>query len=297
MIIMKFGGASLSKSDGINKVCHIIKEYSAKEKIVVVVSAMKGVTDDLYRVTDFLKQKKFKSALEKVGDIKKEHFNSLSVIKSKSIAVKVESELINIVSRLENFVRNTAKKDITPARIDYIVSFGERLSCPIVAGALESHGMMAHPIDASFVLATNHSFGNAIPLYKKSQDHINQILFPLVNNGIIPVITGFIGFAPDGCTTTLGRGGSDLTAAYLANLIKAKALYLWKDVDGFYTDDPLKDRQARLITKLSYYQAEKMAKGGAKIIFYKAIRPVARKDIPIYIKSFINPKAAGTVVN
>ena len=297
MIIMKFGGASLSKSDGINKVCQIIKEYAAKEKIVVVVSAMKGVTDDLYCVADFLKQKKFRSAMEKVGDIKKEHFNSLSVIKSKSKAVKVESELISIVSRLENFVRNAAKKEITQARIDYIVSFGERLSCPIVAGALESHGMMAHPIDASFVLATNHSFGNAIPLYKKSQDHINQILFPLVKNGIIPVITGFIGFAADGCTTTLGRGGSDLTAAYLANLIKAKALYLWKDVDGFYTDDPLKDRQAPLFTKLSYYQAEKMAKDGAKIIFYKASRPVARKKIAIYIKSFINPKAAGTVIN
>src|SRR3989338_3735428 len=297
MIVMKFGGASLSNSQGIIKACRIIKNYSGKNKVILVVSAMKGITDKLYQVVELLKRKQLKKALAIYKEIKSSHFQALSVIKSSAERVKLESELINITSRLENFVKNVVHKEITPARCDFIVSFGERLSCPIIATALESTGLLAYPIDASLIIATNHAFGNAVPLYKKSQSHITKIIFPLINNGVIPVITGFIGFAKDGCTTTLGRGGSDLTASYLANLLNAKALYLWKDVDGFYTNDPHKDKNAKLMQHLSYKQAEKMAKDGAKIIYYKAIRPVEKKRIPIYVKSFINPSLQGTTVS
>lgn len=296
MIVMKFGGASLSNSEGIIKACRIIKNYLAKERIALVVSAMKGVTDQLYDVAHFLKEKNTKQALKNLDEIKLQHIEALNVIPSKTKAVKVESELFIILTRLENFIKNVAKKEITLARTDYIVAFGEKLSCPIVAGALEARSMLAHPIDASYLIATNHSFGNAVPIYKKSQNHINDLLLPLLRNGIIPVITGFVGFAKDGCTTTLGRGGSDLTAAYIANLLNAKALYLWKDVDGFYTNDPHKDAQARLLKHMTYKKAEKMAQDGAKIIYYKAIKPVEKKHIPIFIKSFKNPGATGTII-
>ncbi|MBI3954840.1 aspartate kinase, partial [Candidatus Gottesmanbacteria bacterium] len=297
MIVMKFGGASLSNSEGIIKACRIIKKYSAKHKIVLVVSAMKGVTNQLYQIVDLLKRKQLGRSLKILKEIKFCHFQALSVIKSSAQKVKVESELVNITSRLENFIKNVVQKEITPARCDFIVAFGERLSCPIIASALESFGLLAYPIDASLIIATNHTFSNAVPLYKKSQRHINKILFPLIKNSVIPVITGFIGFSKDGCTTTLGRGGSDLTASYLANLLDAKALYLWKDVDGFYTNDPHKDKDARLMPYLTYRQAEKMAEDGAKIIYYKAIRPVEKKHIPIYIKSFLKPSLQGTIVS
>ena len=171
-------------------------------------------------------------------------------------AVKIESELINLISRLKNFIKNVSNKKITRARIDYIVSFGERLSSPIVANALEMCGMTAYPIDASFIIATNSRFGNAVPLYKESQQYINQILFPLIKNNVIPVVTGYIGFTHGGCTTTLGRGGSDLTAAYLANLLSANALYLWKDVEGFYSEDPHKNKKQNYLPNFLIKQQE-----------------------------------------
>lgn len=296
MIVTKFGGSCLSDSKDILKTSQIVKDYLAKDKVVLVVSAMKGVTDQLYDVVSLVKDKKLRKALDIINEIKDRHLETLYVLNSKPEAVKTETELINLVNRLENFVKNVVKKRITAAREDYIVSFGERLSCSLVAEALETRGMLAYPVDASFVIATDGNFGQALPLFKKTQNHIKKILFPLLENSVIPVITGFIGFAPDGCTTTLGRGGSDLSAAYLANLLEAKSLYLWKDVEGFYTSDPKKDKRARLIKKLSYREAEKMAKKGAKVVYYKAIRPVERKGIPIYIKSFINPKTRGTKI-
>ncbi len=296
MIVMKFGGASLSTAEGIIKACQIVKEYWQRERIVLVVSAMKGVTDRLFQVTSYLKKKKTSTALRLVEKIKKEHIKTLYQFDLRPQAVKIESELINLVSRLENFIKNISKKEITPAREDYIVSFGERLSCPMIADALEATGIMAHPIDASFVIATNNNFGNALPLYEKTQRHINEILVPLINNNIVPVVTGYIGFTHDGCTTTLGRGGSDLSAAYLASLLEAKALYLWKDVGGFYNVDPHQKKEAKKFSKLSYNKARVLAKKGAKIIYYKAIDPVKKKKIPVYIKSFIDPEKKGTVI-
>jgi len=296
MIVMKFGGASLSTSEGISKACRIIKTYWREEKIILVVSAMKGITDKLFLVSEYLKKNNIKEALKLIEDIKRSHIKALYEFDFRPQAVKTESEIINLISRLTNFINNISQKRITPARVDFIVSFGERLSCPIVANALEMNGMSAHPIDASYIMATNNDFGNAIPLYKKSQHHINEILIPLINNNIIPVVTGYIGFTHDGCSTTLGRGGSDLSAAYLANLLGAKALYLWKDVKGFYDIDPNKNKNAKKFTKLSYNKAKALAKKGAKIIYYKAIEPVKNKNIPIYIKSFIDPEEVGTIV-
>lgn len=298
MIIMKFGGSSLSTSDGIFRVCKIIKEYLRKEKnIVLVVSAMRGVTDKLFEITLLLQRKKIKPALIKILELKESHLQTLRHINNQPQGVKIESELINLFSRLENFVKNVIKKELTTARTDFIISFGERFSSHIVAYALEVSGIPAYPIDASFVIATNSNFGNATPLYKKSQIHINEILYPLIKNGIVPVFTGYIGFADDGCTTTLGRGGSDLSAAYLANLLDAKGLYLWKDVDGFYTNDPHADSETLLLERLTYDQALQLTKKGAKIIYYKAIDPVRKKHIPIIVKSFLKPDLLGTTIS
>ena len=138
MIVMKFGGVSLSTAEGIFRACQIVKTYFEKEKeIVLVVSAMKGVTDKLFEVTELLKEKKIQSALNKIDLLKDTHLQTLRQVNNQPQSVKVESELINLFSRLENFVRNVSKKELTPARVDYIVSFGERFSCQIVAMPLK----------------------------------------------------------------------------------------------------------------------------------------------------------------
>lgn len=296
MIVMKFGGASLSETKNIGKTCDIVATYAKKGKVVLVVSAMKGVTDQLYRIVNHLQSKKLSSALRILEHLKQLHMSTLSSVTDRPDGVKVEIELTKLFGLLENFIRNAAQKEITKAREDYIVSFGERLSSRIVAEALENNNLLAYPIDASYLMATTDQFGNALPISSKSKNPIKTVLLPLLNKNIIPVITGFIGFTHDGCTTTLGRGGSDLSAAFFANFLNASGLYLWKDVEGFYTNDPHKDKEARLYKKLSYRKAEMMAKEGAKIIYYKAIKPIQTKKIPLHVKSFLHPQAEGTVI-
>src|SRR3990167_4919665 len=291
MIVMKFGGASLADIRNIRLTCTIVKKFSKKNKIILVVSAMKGVTDKLYEITSLIRGKKLEKALKLFQNIKKDHLITLKVINKKQRAIKVQIELIKLFELLEIFLRNVHRKEMTKAREDYIVSFGERFSCRLIAEALERYHVLAYPIDASYIMATTSQFGNARPLYKKTEDQIRVILYPLIHNNIIPVITGFIGFSHDGCTTTLGRGGSDLSAAFFAGYLNAKALYLWKDVGGFFSANPKEDKNAKLLTNMSYSEAYRMAKKGAKVIYHKAIAPVKRKKIPIYIRSFLDPNA------
>lgn len=296
MIVMKFGGASLADRKNIEKTCNIVTTYKKKDKVVLIVSAMKGVTDQLYEIVRLIDQRKFAEAKQILEKLRKQHLSTLNKISTRTEAVKVKIELIKLFEQLQNFINNAGKKGMTPAREDFIVSFGERWSCRLIAEALEMSKIMAYPIDASFLMATNNSFGNALPLYDKTQDHLRSILLPLINKNIVPVITGFIGFTNDGCTTTLGRGGSDLSAAFFANFLNAKGLYLWKDVEGFFTADPHKDSTASLFKRLSYKKAKELALKGAKVIYHKAIDPVAKKHIPLYVKSFLNTEAKGTVI-
>lgn len=296
MIVMKFGGSVLSSKENISKTHALVKKYLEKDKIILVVSAVKGITDKLYAVVDSLKSKRKKKALHIVQEIANDHYKILESISSKPDIAKTKIELLKLIIRLESFIKNIGRKPITAAREDFIVSFGERLSCYLVTAALDAHGILAYPIDSSFLIATNARFGSALPLYKKSQEYIDAMLKPLIKKRIVPVVTGFIGFTHDGCTTTLGRGGSDLSAAFLANFLDAKALYLWKDVEGFYSGNPHTDKNAILYERLSYEKAENLAKDGAKVLYYKAIGPVKKKNIPIYIKSFIKPDSQGTVI-
>ena len=296
MIVMKFGGASLANIENINKTCAIVKEYQQKDQLVIIVSAMKGVTDELYSIVESLRKNELQNALSTFLTLKENHLHTLDKITQRKEVVKVRISLLKLFEELENFIKKTEKKGVTPAREDFIASFGERLSCRLIAEALESQGMLSYPLDASYIMATTDDFGNATPIYHKTEAYLNTILHPLIEKDIIPVITGFIGCTQDGCTTTLGRGGSDLSAAFFANFLNASGLYLWKDVDGFYTADPHKDPNATLYETLTYDEAETLALNGAKVIYYKALSPVAEKKIPLYVKSFENPKLSGTTI-
>ncbi|OGK14431.1 hypothetical protein A3H80_04795 [Candidatus Roizmanbacteria bacterium RIFCSPLOWO2_02_FULL_37_19] len=295
---MKFGGAAFANGNNILNIAKIVKDYKKRNRdIVIVASAMEGVTDKLFLIGELLKKKQLKKALNILHIIKKQHISALKIVSRKEEGIRIEIEMIKLFSQLENYVKNISMKDITPARIDFLVSFGERFVIRLVTEALERSGVPAYPIDASNILATTHNFGNAIPLPRIKQNYLDQILTPLVKRNIVPVVTGYIGYSGDGCTTTLGRGGSDLTATFLANFLDAQAIYLWKDVLGFYNDDPHKNKKATLFEKLSYDKAEKLAKNGAKVVYYKAILPVRKKRIPIYVRSYLKPQERGTTIS
>lgn len=294
---MKFGGSAISDGKQILKIAKIIKRFHEDEKIVVVVSAMVGVTDKLFFIGELLKKRKLKEAYKILDEIKKQHFEAVDLVPLPRRRVLLKVELVKLSSHLKNYIQNISKKDITPARIDFLVSFGERLSVRLLSEALIKIKVDAYPIDASNLIATTHVFSNAVPLARSKQKYLDEILLPLIQDNVIPVITGYIGYSGDGCTTTLGRGGSDLTATYLADFLNAKKVFLWKDVGGFYTDDPHKNVHTYLLPSLTYKEAQRMAKNGAKVIYYKALEPVKKKKIPIYIKSFIRPNLEGTKIH
>ncbi|QQG44085.1 MAG: aspartate kinase [Candidatus Roizmanbacteria bacterium] len=293
MIIMKFGGAALARAANILITSQIIKKYSAEAKLVIVVSAMKGITDKLTEVVNCLNNRQIKKGLIILANIKNIH---LSTGKSLNVSVKTQFRIKLLLNNLGRFIINNRNKKITADKIDYILSFGERLSCLIISNTLKLQDIIVCPIDASQLLATDGKFGKAKPLNYKKQESIKKMLQTLIENNITPIVTGFIGYAPDGRITTLGRGGSDLTAAYLANLLNADALYFWKDVDGFYVDDPKKNSQSLMFNNLSYKKAEILTKNGAKILHHQTISHIEKNNIPIYIKNFLNPKATGTLI-
>lgn len=294
---MKFGGAAVSNATGFKRTARLIKQYKKKDSVVIVVSAMNNVTDELFEVTKLLKKKQLKKSLRIIDRLETHHLNTLTKLGSKQKTIKTRVELIRLFNHLRNYITNLSRKRMTAARVDYLVSFGERASVRLLSEALESAGVSAYPIDASNLMATTHSFGNAVPLKRDKQLYLDEVLLPLLRNGVTPVVTGYIGYSGDGCTTTLGRGGSDLSASYLAYFLKATAVYLWKDVGGFFDKDPKRDKTAKYFPKISYSKAEQLAKNGAKIIYWKAIDPIRDKKIPIYVKSFINPRAKGTIIS
>lgn len=296
MIVMKFGGASLANVENIEKTRRLVASYSKKDSVILIVSAMKGVTDELYQVVHHLTNNDLSSALAIVEKQRKRHIATLQSVSHRRERFKTQVELHKLFEQLTFFIKNTVKKGISPAREDYIVSYGERFSCRLIAEALEAQRLLSYPIDASLLLYTNKQFGNAEPLFGKKQVLLKDMLTPLLKNDIIPVITGFIGLSVDGCTTTLGRGGSDLSASFFAHFLDAKKIVLWKDVEGFFTADPKKDKNAKLFGTLPYKKARELAKNGAKVVYYKAIDPAENKRIPIHIKSFNDPERNGTII-
>lgn len=297
MIVMKFGGASLSNTENINNVCQIVKEYLLQNKVILVVSATKGTTDKLIKISEYLTNGEKGKALNLAEKIGNDHRELLQNIGNTANTIQTEHKLEILLSGLQKFISHFNNEVIMLDQSDFIISLGERLSCLLVSLALQTNNIASQPIDTSKLLATNDKFGRASILSKNKQTKLTQTLLPLIAKDILLVVSGFIGFAPDGRITTLGRGGSDLTAAYLAAFLNAKKLYLWKDVDGFYTDDPNKNNCAQLLHKISYEKAEKMAKNGAKILYHKAVNHVEKNNIPIHIKSFLSPTVAGTIIS
>jgi len=186
--------------------------------------------------------------------------------------------------------------ELTNRSKDYILSFGERLSAPIFSACLNSLGVDSIDLtggDAGIV--TDKNFGRAKPL-QKSYEMIKERLEPLLAKGCVPVVTGFIGSTQNGITTTLGRGGSDLTATLIASALDVDEVWLWKEVDGIMTADPKIVPNAKVIPEISYQEAMELSHFGAKILHPKALEPVMRKKIPVRIKNTFNPDVEGTVI-
>lgn len=299
-IVMKFGGVSVKDGNSILHCANLIKKFSEGNEIVVVVSAMSGVTDSLISAANKCSKEASSGYIKLfVAEMMKKHYEAVEkAVLNDEIKGRVIQALERLFDELEKVLLGiTYLGELTKRSEDYIVSFGERLVAPILSGSLLSIGVDSVALtggDAGII--TDKNYGRAKPL-PEAQALIKARLEPLLKiKKTVPVVTGFIGSAADGSITTLGRGGSDYTATILASALDADEVWLWKEVDGIMTCDPKFVPNARFIPEISYQEAMELSHFGAKILHPLALIPVMRKGIPVRIKNVFNPDAPGTVI-
>jgi len=297
-IVMKFGGTSVKDGRSIRHCAKLVKKYSDNE-VVVVVSAMAGVTDSLTNAAKKCYTEQSTGFIKMfVAELAKKHYDAVRDAVDEPYRSRVMEYIDRLIDELEKVLLGISYLgELTKRSEDYILSFGERLSAPILSSALLSLGVDSLAMsggDAGII--TNANFGRAKPL-STSYELIKSRIEPLIKlRGCVPVVTGFIGVTEDGNITTLGRGGSDLTATLIAAAVDADEVWLWKEVDGVLTADPKIVPEARLIPEISYQEAMELAHFGAKILHPRALEPLIKKKIPVRIKNTFNPDSPGTVI-
>lgn len=299
MIVMKFGGTSVGDAQCIGNAARLVHQAMEQHgPVVVVVSAMSGVTNALIDAA-------FAAARGEGQTWQTVHDRLLE--KHRSAVLGVASDvgrgivmLEHIEKLLDNFVNLcqsiSVLGELTPRGLDVVSSFGERMVVGIVAEALRKEGLRAEAIETTEILITDSSFGNASPLMDLTRQKTKARLLPLLEEGVTPVLTGFIGATQEGVITTLGRGGSDYSAAIFARCLDADALWIWTDVDGVMTADPRVVPDARTLETISYAEASELSYFGAKVLHPKTMRPAVEGGIPVRILNSFNPSHPGTLL-
>lgn len=289
MIVIKFGGTSVATAEGIQKIYKIISEAKDK-KPVVVVSAVAGITDLLLSAA----RSSSTETPQHLSNIQKFHIDFIDRLALSSATKKdVLRYLQAAISEMGKVVKI---KGSEKAYGDKIVSYGEILSSYIIAQTLLEKGLSTKQVIATDIIVTDQDFGAAEFLVGQTRQKVTQKIKPLLEKGIIPIITGFIGASVDGKVTTLGRGGSDYTAAILGFCLGAQEIQIWKDVSGVYTTDPRLVKSAKNIPVLSYREASEMAFFGAKVLHPRSIRPAVEAKIPVRVLNTFFPEKSGTLI-
>ncbi len=296
--IHKFGGASLANAAGITHAAKIVLAYRPAPQVVVV-SAMSGVTDALLDCAVRASRGDAAHVRTAAKALRTRHAEAARALVRRGVRL---DELIGLIdaafAELEQLAGGLGiVRDITPRTIDYLVARGERLSAQLFAAALEAGDCRAAYVDATAVVQTDGTFGNASPDLGGTVRSARRTLGPVLARGTIPVVPGFLGAAPDGQVVTLGRGGSDLTATLLARVLGAREVSLWKDVPGLLTADPRIVPDARVVPQVHLREAAELAYYGAKVLHPRALVPLLKQNVAIRIRPFADPASLGTEIS
>ena len=295
--IMKFGGTSVGDASSIKRVVDIIRDALRQTDLVVVVSAMSGVTNQLIEAGMQSALGNGLSVATIFEDMRERHTAVVNaLIHSTAERSRLGREMDRLFQEGEQLCQSTMGRQLTPSTRDSISSLGERLSAPIVAAVLKEHRVASEAIEATALIRTDGCHGAADPHMDVTGKLCQERLRPLVHKGIVPVVTGFIGATAEGALTTLGRGGSDCSATILGAALEADEVIIWTDVDGLMTADPRLIPGASTIAEISYREAEEMARLGAKVLHPKTLRAVTRSGIPLWIRNTFAPELAGTKI-
>ncbi len=295
MIVLKFGGTSVANTQNINLVLKIINQKAQNDNLIVVVSALSGITDLLLVASSraALKNENYKLVIE---EIKQKHFATILELVSyenqNQLTIKINSQINQLQTLLDGcFLLG----ELSPRTADAIASFGELLSSQIIAVALQQTIPNSNFKDSRELIITNSNFGKAVVEFPLTNQKIEKYFSS--NKSQVVVLPGFIASDEDGNTTTLGRGGSDYTAAIFANGANATSLEIWTDVNGMFTANPKIVKQAQPIESISYQEAMELSHFGAKVLYPPTIQPVLKANIPIWIKNTFDPEAYGTLIS
>lgn len=304
MIVMKFGGTSVGSADAFAQVARIVNEKvreqaaASRPGVVVVTSAMSGVTNMLIEAAQ-------KAAR---GD---ENFHQVQqdslLLKHQVVAGRLVEDgaeraalTRSFEQRLSDFDRLCSSiavlGELTNRGLDVVSGLGERMAAPLLAAVLRASGLQAEAIDATELIVTDNVFGSAAPLPELTEQKCRELLLPMLDAGIVPVVTGFIGATVDGVPTTLGRGGSDYSAAIVGAAIDADEIQIWTDVNGVMTADPRIVPNARSLRQLSYEEVAELAYYGAKVLHPKTVTPAIEKKIPVRVLNTFEPEHPGTLI-
>jgi bifunctional aspartokinase / homoserine dehydrogenase 1 len=296
--VMKFGGTSVGDATCIRRSAQIVAGAARQHPVVAVVSAMSGVTNRLIDAAHLAKRGDRDAGKALAEALRKQHFEALNALLGSTPAKEpVQARIEEILTEAGRLYEGTALlRELTPRTLDAISSLGERLCAPVFAAALSELGARGVAIEATELIMTDSFHGGAEPLTQATRDKAQKRIEPLLKNGSVPVVTGFIGATADGALTTLGRGGSDYSATILGAALDAEEIIIWTDVEGVLTADPRLVTNARTIPEISYREAAELAYFGAKVLHPKTLRPVLPAGIPVWIRNSFAPDKPGTKI-
>lgn len=301
-IIMKFGGTAINSPEKIIHVANIIKSQKKKAdtQIVCVVSAIRGMTDGILSISDAIKKGDKVFIADFLREARENHLHLIQeAIKDSKLQTEAQEAITTLLDELEDILDGIVLlAEVTAKSLDYLMSFGERLSAPIISFALRDKGVTSEYLTGKEAgILTDSNFGEARPLMDTTKLRLEHKLEPLLEKDIVPIITGFIGADQNGNVTTIGRGGSDYTATIIGAAIEADEVWFWSDVNGLMTADPKIVDDATVIKEVSFSEAMEMALFGAKYMHPRALEPVMDTKIPIRIRNTFNLAHKGTIIS
>ncbi|WP_462251667.1 aspartate kinase [Ferruginibacter sp.] len=294
MKVFKFGGASINSVERIQNVGKILQSFSG-EKILIIISAMGKTTNALEKVVDAFFEGRNDDALKLFEQVKEQHLNTLKYLTPLSWQ-QAENHLKDFFTEIEWLLHDKAVREYD-YYYDQIVCSGELLSTAMMSDYLNEINIKNKWIDVRDIIRTDDNFRDAAIDWMYTQQKVTDIIEPLFNTVDIVITQGFIGATDENESTTLGREGSDYSAAIFANLLNAESQTIWKDVEGVMNADPKQFADATFIDALSYTEVIEMAYYGAQVIHPKTIKPLQNKNIPLHVRCFLQPELAGTIIS
>ena len=296
MIVMKFGGTSVEDAKAIRTLSTLVERERGRHPVVVV-SACAGVTNQLLAIAHAAGNGNKEEALKILSAVEARHTKIIAELLDKETAQSLGTRIIEDCEQIARLVSGVAVLgELTPRSLDTFAAFGERFSSLMIHQYFESQNIKSFWVDARQCMVTDDHFTKAAVDFDRTQNKLKEIIHPKISKGYVVITQGFIGATPDGITTTIGRGGSDYSAAIIGSLLQAEDIQIWTDVDGILTCDPSLVKDAKRIKIMSFNEAAELAYFGARVLHPETILPAVKKNIPVRVLNSKNPDSSGTVI-